>query len=148
MSINLPKLFPLILTWAESQAAEVADKGAPLDQANLLLAREMGVAHPERIRIRQVDLLPMPDDPSILQANQALGLMSPVMGGLTLGYSIFLRQGAGSRYLLAHEFRHVHQYEQEGSIAAFLVTYLHQILDFGYQKAPYEVDANVHAQYA
>ncbi len=148
MNINLPTLFPLILSWAETQAARVAADGTPLDEAGLLLARKMGVAHPERIRIRLVDLLPMPEDPSILKANQALGLMSPEMGGLTLAHSIFIRKEANSRFLLAHEFRHVHQYELEGSIAAFLVTYLNQVIALGYQKAPYEVDANEHARLA
>jgi hypothetical protein len=32
----------------------------------------------------------------------------------------------------------------EGSIAAFLPTYLQQIVDFGYANAPFEVDARRH----
>lgn len=43
--------------------------------------------------------------------------------------------------LLSHEYRHVHQYEAAGSIAAFLRRYLQQIAEVGYERAPYEIDA-------
>ena len=43
--------------------------------------------------------------------------------------------------LLAHECRHVYPYEVAGSIEAFLLLYLEQIAEVGYERAPYEVDA-------
>jgi hypothetical protein len=38
----------------------------------------------------------------------------------------------------------VHQYEAAGSIAAFLPLYLQQIVLYGYERAPFEVDARAH----
>lgn len=45
---------------------------------------------------------------------------------------------------VSHELRHVHQYEQHGSIAAFLRVYLRQIVEVGYANAPLEADARAH----
>lgn len=66
------------------------------------------------------------------------------MAGLTLGYSILICRGHKTRRLLSHELRHVFQYEQHGSIAAFLPVYLMQIATVGYQSAPFEQDARAH----
>lgn len=88
--------------------------------------------------------LPLPGDPELKQAALATGLLGPSMIGLTLGHGIYVCHGHGNIRLLSHEFRHVHQYEQAGSIAAFLPAYLQQIVDVGYDKAPFEVDARAH----
>jgi len=48
-----------------------------------------------------------------------------------------------ARYL-AHECRHVYQYEAVGSIAAFLAVYLEQIAKVGYWDAPFQQDARSH----
>ena len=66
------------------------------------------------------------------------------MVGLTLGYSVFVCTGHVNPRLLRHEFRHVYQYEQAGSISAFLPVYLGQIVRIGYRDAPFEVDARAH----
>jgi hypothetical protein len=66
------------------------------------------------------------------------------MAGLTFGYSVFVARGQESMRLLSHEFRHVYQYEAHGSIAAFLPVYLQQVVEVGYENAPYEFDARAH----
>ncbi len=66
------------------------------------------------------------------------------MVGLTLGHCIYICLGHNSNRLLSHECRHVHQYEIAGSIATYLPNYLQQIVDFGYEDAPFEVDARAH----
>ena len=76
-------------------------------------------------------------------AEQA-GLAAPHMAGLMLGYAVFVRRGHDSVRLLSHEFRHVYQYEQAGSIGAFLSVYIRQVVQFGYQQAPLEIDARKH----
>lgn len=43
--------------------------------------------------------------------------------------------------LYSHEFRHAQQYESFGSIEAFMEEYLHQVLTFGFNRAPLELDA-------
>ena len=62
-------------------------------------------------------------------------------GWTDFGHTVFIKQGHDTARLLAHEFRHVFQYEQAGSIAAFISMYLQQIVEYGYDNAPSEKDA-------
>ncbi len=148
MDFDFSDFYPLVVAWAEAQVAEAASKGTPLDEDGLALARKMGVEHPELVRVWMRDQLPTPEHPVLVKINEVVRLINPHMAGLTLGHTIIIRNGCANPLLLAHELRHVHQYEQEGSIAAFLETYLRQILMHGYNDAPYERDANEHARQA
>src|ERR1700693_2348846 len=145
MSLDLLALFPTLLpravAWAETKAAEIAATGVPLNPTELALARGVGVAQPELIRIAVVDELPLPDDALLRQAALQTGLLGPGMVGLTLGYGIYLCNGHVTPRLLSHECRHVFQYESAGSITAFLPVYLQQLVAFGYANAPLEIDA-------
>ncbi len=119
--------------------------GARLTPAEEEIARAVGVAKPELVRVEMVgERLPMPDDPALREAAMQAGLLGPGMIGLTLGYSIFICRGHRTRRLLSHELRHVHQYEQHGSIAGFLPLYLQQVLEVGYRDAAFERDAREH----
>jgi hypothetical protein len=141
----LPKLLPRAIAWAEERAAKAAEAGAPLNASELEIARAVGVAMPERVRVEIVgDSLPLPDDPVLRAAAVQAGLMGPGTIGLTLGYAIFICRGHKTRRLLSHELRHVHQYEQHGSIAGFLPAYLEQVIEVGYHNAPFERDARAH----
>ncbi len=148
MNFDLAELLPLItpkaIAWAEARAAEIATQGTVLSEQGLMLARRVGVANPERIRLSYVAQLPLPTDPMLRQAALQTGLLGPNMIGLTLGHGIYICHGHESPRLLSHECRHVQQYEQAGSIAAYLPMYLQQIVQFGYASAPYEIDARAH----
>jgi len=133
---------------AEDRAAEIASLGSPLDEAGISIAQQVGVAQPKQIRTLMVGQLPTPSDPQLQQAAMATGLLGPGMIGLTLGYGVYICHGYSSIRLLSHECRHVHQYEQAGSIAAYLPVYLQQIVDFGYRDSPFEVDARNHELHA
>ena len=141
---DLPLLMPSAIAWAETCAREVAERGSPLSEAELAIARAVGVAKPELIRIATVERLPLPEESQLRAAAVQTGLLGPNMVGLTLGYSVYICRGHRTRRLLSHEFRHVHQYEQHGSIAAFLPVYLKQIVEVGYAGAPLEQDARAH----
>ena len=143
--VDLPTLLPRAIAWAEDRAAKAAAVGTPLSPSELEIARAVGVARPERVRVEIVgDSLPMPDDPILRAAAVQAGLMGPGMVGLTLGYAIFICRGHHTRRLLSHERRHVHQYEQHGSIAGFLPIFLQQVIEVGYRDAPFERDAREH----
>jgi hypothetical protein len=135
-------LLPRAVAWAEAQSNIVLATGNPLKPSGLELARSVSVAKPEKIRIGVVDRLPLPTDTTLRDAAVQTGLLGPSMIGLTLGYAVLICRGhEASQRLLSHEFRHVHQYEAAGSIAAFLPGYLQQIVTFGYLNAPLEGDA-------
>ena len=144
LATALPTLTPKAIAWAEERAAEIAASGEALSGHGLLLARQVGVAQPERIRISFVSHLPLPTDPILREAAIQTGLLGPNIIGLTLGYGIYICNGHNSARLLSHECRHVQQYEQAGSIAAYLPGYLRQIVQYGYTNAPYEVHARAH----
>ena len=145
LSVRLPQLLAAAVGWAERRANRAQEVGVRLTPDEIALARAVGVAKPELVRIEMVgDRLPMPEDSELQAAAVEAGLLGPGMVGLTLGHSIFICRGHKTRRLLSHELRHVHQYEQCGSIAAFLPLYLLQVIENGYRDAPFERDARAY----
>jgi hypothetical protein len=142
----LPTLLPLAVDWVTTTAAEGAKTGATLGAPGIALARKVGVRHPEEIKVVAVDHLPQPSHPLLYQAASEVGLLNGT--GLTLGHTIFLCRRDNRLQLLAHECRHVAQYEMAGSIAAFLAVYLQQLVTAGYENAPFEIDARAHEVHA
>jgi hypothetical protein len=140
----LPQLLPHAIAWAEFQSQHVASLGMALTEPLQDIARRVGVQRPELIRVKLVDRLPLPEEPVLRQAAIETGLLAPNMVGLTLGHSIFLVNGHDDIRLISHECRHVYQFETLGSIETFLPVYLQQIVDFGYENAPLEIDARTH----
>jgi hypothetical protein len=135
---------PKAIAWAEERASEILSTGVPLNPVGLSIAQRVGVAQPQLIRLSIVRGLPLPSDPQLREAALAAGLLGPGMIGLTLGHGIYICEGQSTTRLLSHECRHVFQYEQAGTIAAYLPAYLQQIIEFGYANAPFEVDARNH----
>ncbi|VVM08111.1 hypothetical protein [Methylacidimicrobium tartarophylax] len=140
----LPQLLPIAIKWVETVAADAAATGRALSNPELSVASRVGVRFPERIRLRILHQFPVPEDPRLAEAARQLGLLGPNMAGLTLGYSILVREGHLSTRLLLHECRHVYQYEQAGGIAGFLSEYLRSVARVGYDDSPFEQDARAH----
>ncbi|MDQ6621124.1 MAG: hypothetical protein M3Z31_15755 [Pseudomonadota bacterium] len=138
---RLPELLPLAIAWAEAEASRGLAEGVPLDAAALALAGRVGVRDPQRIRVIRVHEMPAPGDPLLRQATREAGLSGPNSAGLTLGHAIFLRSDDQRPQLLAHECRHVAQYESFGSIGAFLRSYLADVIRVGYRASLLERDA-------
>jgi hypothetical protein len=141
---GLPVLLPQALAWATRESQRILQSGQPLSAQGVAIARAVGVAQPERIRVLEVPAIPSPDDPDLKQVAQEQNLIGPNTGGLTLGYGIFIVHGHLNLRLLSHECRHVHQVEVAGELEAFLPKYLKQIAEFTYDRAPYELDAQQH----
>lgn len=144
LKVALPHLLPKAISWAEAEATRGASAGREITERERDFAREVGVTYPERIRVITVDALPMPTDPPLRAAAEQTGFLDLGMVGLTLGHSVFICRGRETARLLSHEFRHVYQYEQAGSIAAFLPGYLLQIVERGYAATTFETDARAH----
>jgi len=140
---ELPRLLPLAAAWARGQSESILRCGTPLDAEGLARARRVGVASPERVRVLLVRSVPRPEDPTLRSACARLSLLGPDTAGLTLGYGIYVRRSlCGDRFLLAHELRHVAQYERYPTIEAYLDVYLRELVRYGYALAPFEVDAD------
>ena len=140
---RLPQLVALAAEWAQRVSAQAALTGAKLSPDEIRIASRVGVSSPGKVRIAVGKPFPYPEDPVLRSAAMQTGMLGPTMAGLTLGHTIFVSAPPSIR-LISHELRHVAQYEAAGSIQAFLSAYLAQIVHFGYEDAPYEVDARSH----
>ena len=135
-------LVPLAYAWAEEQERIILRDGVPLTAAQIVDAKRIGIIHPERVRLRVVAEIPLPDNPALRTAAEMTGLISPLTAGLTLRYGIFIQSDSwGERRLVVHELAHVAQYERFGGFRPFLEQYLHECVTIGYPEAPLEREA-------
>lgn len=137
-------LLPRAVAWASGVEQRVLTdvRSLPLTPRQQGLARRAGVRNDERVRILSVPEIPLPDEPDLREAALMFGLITPGTIGLTLGHAILIREEClGDSQLIAHELKHVAQYEQEGSLLAFLRRYLSKFNVYGYLAAPMELEA-------
>src|SRR5215471_6052113 len=140
---ELPRLLPLASEWAKTEESRILARGVPLGRAELKLGQCVGVRVPSRVRLLFVSRIPRPAHPELAQACKTIGIIGPGARGLALGYGVFIRDHDKSDLrLLAHELRHVSQCEEFGSIAAYLGSYVPQLLEYGPANAPLELDAS------
>jgi hypothetical protein len=140
----LPLLLPDAIEWANARSQEILTAGEPLSETGLKLARAVGVSKPKNIRVSTVRSIPLPEDEKLREVALETGLLGEGTAGLTLGYGIYVCTDHIDNRLISHECRHVFQYDEAGSIEAFLPSYLAQIAIHGYHNAPYEIDARMH----
>jgi len=132
-------LEPEILKFDQRSDRIVLARGRTLDADEVALARAVGVAHPERIRVLVTDLFPEPADERLAKAMRPLGPAYEAAN--TTGYGIEIRPHyASSRWIYAHELTHVAQYERMGTVS-FTHEYLIELLTVGYARAPLEAAA-------
>src|SRR6266404_9427362 len=135
-------VLPMACAWAEEQEAVILLDGVALTASQIDDARHIGVAHPERVRLRGVEEIPLPLHPLLREAAETTGLISPLTAGMTLRYGIFIQSDSwGERRLVVHELAHVAQYERFGGFRPFLEQYLHECITIGYPAAPLEQEA-------
>ena len=145
----LNSLLPRAVAWASSleQRALSDAQGLQLTPRQQDLARRAGVSNHERVRILPVPEIPLPEEPGLREAARMFGVITPGTVGLTLGHAILIREEClADPMLIAHELKHVAQYEQQGSMSAFLGRYLSEFNLYGYLDAPMEVEARAFAE--
>jgi hypothetical protein len=112
---ELPALFPHVVDWISYLEKQAQESGRALSPIEFNLAQNVGVAHPEEVRILSVPRIPLPARPRVKQLARQVGLLNADTGGLTAGYGLIVRLDcAKNLWLLAHEFVHVAQYERLG----------------------------------
>ena len=138
----MPLCLPLVVRWASQQEEKILRAGVALDELQLRDARLMGVTHPDRIRLLNVDQVPLPANGFLCWAGKRTRLISLNTAGMALRYGIFIRSDCWqARRLIAHECVHTAQYERLGGIGEFLSLYLRECLEVGYPSAPLEQEA-------
>jgi hypothetical protein len=122
-------VLPVACAWAAEQEAVILRDGVALTASQIDDARQIGVVHPERVRLRVVEQIPLPLHPMLRDAAEVTGLISPRTAGLALRYGIFIRSESwGERRLVVHELAHTAQYERLGGFQSFLEQYLYECI--------------------
>jgi hypothetical protein len=105
---ELPALFPHVVDWISYLEKQAQESGRALTPIELNLAQNVGVAHPEEVRVLSVPRIPLPAHPRVKQLARQVGLLNANTGGLTAGYGIIVRLDCAKNLrLLAHESVHV-----------------------------------------
>ncbi len=140
---EVDRLMPAALALILDTEANALAKGRPLRPDEIALARRVGVAAPQRVRIVEESAMPDQGEPMLAGLIRKLGAGNPRMWGLTARYGIVFKTRP-TKPLLAHELRHVAQYERLG-LDAFARRYITELLVVGYALAPLETDAKAAA---
>lgn len=130
--------------WVAEQEMFIIKRGRKLSPEELEIACRVNVENTNVVRILEVDAITKPSESSLNAICEQLGFLSDATIGLTLNSCIFIKKGYYSKRLLSHELRHVYQYQQQGSVEAFLSRYIQQIIDVGYDNSSFEIDARQH----
>ena len=140
-------LLPIAANWACKQEQRMLRAGVPLSAEELSDAKAIGVREPERVRLLQLDNVPIPAHPMLKAAAAAIQFLTPATRGLTLQYGIFIRSDCWrDRSLVAHELVHTAQYERLGGMLPFLRQYLLECVTIGYPEMPMEQEAIARAK--
>lgn len=140
----LRELIPRAAAWAQRQERLILNhsNSQPLNRLGIDIARRAGVTRPEAVRILPVPEILLPEEDDLRQAASEFGVITPATIGLTLGRGIFVRQEfLQDGKLIAHELKHVAQYEKYGSFVAFMQQYLAEVNQHAYLAAPMEREA-------
>ena len=133
------------IAWAKQIEAQGQERGVPLTPAERRLAAEVGIAHPEKVRLVYVDAVPFPmDDPEMRAVGESIGFIGPgvINNAQAFGYTIWVRRGFTlDTPLLAHELVHVAQIERSASFGAYAERYMRELMEFGHTEMPLEVEA-------
>lgn len=142
-------MLPRAAAWVQQQEQLVLahKKSLILIPEEQVIACRAGIARPEAVRILGVPDIPLPEEADLREAAVAFALITPDTAGLTIGHGIFVRLDClRNPKLIAHELKHVEQYERYGSIPAFLQQYLSEVNQYGYPAAPMEQEAIAFAE--
>lgn len=138
----LPALLPWVVAWVRHHERKILKFGSPLNAQGLEDAVRMGVAFPEKVRVLEVERIPVLNGRLVRMLSRVMPILSSNSIGLSLGYGIYVRsRGRDNRRLIAHECVHTGQYERYGGPAKFLRAYIFECLQFGYPAASLEQEA-------
>jgi hypothetical protein len=139
--MDLDQLIAQASNWVQ-QERNLRDAALrPLSGEEIETARAVGVARPDMVRVGLVSELPVPSHPGLASMASSMGIFSPSMSALALGYMVLIRERNFSASLLKHELRLVHHFEIAGSVGEYLRRYIAEVMQHGYGRTPMERDA-------
>ena len=139
--IVVTAFLPVACVWAARHESTILRRGVALSAPQADKARQIGGAHPEKVRLLAVNVIP-PTHHLLRTVGAKLGFVSSQTIGMTLRYGIFIQTDHwGDRRLLVHELAHVAQYERFGGFRRFLLQYLQECINPGYPFGALELEA-------
>ena len=139
--IVVTAFLPVACVWAARHESIILRRGTALPAAQADKARQIGVIHPDKVRLLAVDVIP-PTNRLLRTIGAKFGFASSQTIGMTLRYGIFIQADHwGDRRLLIHELAHVAQYERFGGFPKFLFQYLQECINPGYPLGELELEA-------
>jgi hypothetical protein len=137
-------VLPPYIEWVKVTEQTGVQTGEPLDTKQLLLAQEIGIKHPEKVRLVYVESVPFPYDNLMLTTvGEALGFIGEgiVNNAQVFGYAIYVRRGYPlTTPQLAHELVHVLQIERS-DLQQVITQHFADLVTYGYENSPLEVEA-------
>lgn len=137
-------LLPQYIDWAYKTDKQGLESGIPLNAKELSLAKNIGIQNPHKVRIVYVDEVPFPcENVALKTLGEALGFIGEgiINNAQVFGYSIYVRNEYElNRPKLAHELVHVLQIERT-SLDHIIIKHFSDLAEYGYDKAPLEVEA-------
>ncbi|MEZ9138751.1 MULTISPECIES: hypothetical protein [unclassified Shewanella] len=137
-------LLPQYIDWAYEVDRKGQEIGVSLDKKELLLAAEIGIVHPEKVRIVYVNEVPFPYENFALKVfGEGVGIVGEgiINNAQVFGYSIYARKDFElNRTRLAHELVHVLQIER-ASLDIVVSQHFSDMSKYEYDKAPLEMEA-------
>ena len=141
MKVLVRAVVPIACWWANYHERKILKEGVALTVPQIETAKRIGIAHPDRVRLRAVTTIP-PTNRVLRGLGTKFGFISGQTIGMTLRYGIFIQEEHwGERRLLIHELAHVAQYERLGGFFRFLLPYLQECIDPGYPFGEMELEA-------
>lgn len=108
-------LLPKAVENARLMQARALEVGKPMNDEWLSIARDLGVRHPEKVRVVVVRRIPKIATADRLSRAEPLMTLNASIAGLAAGYGIYIsRDYADKPWVLGHELVHVAQFEELG----------------------------------
>ena len=97
-------VLPLACAWAEEQEALILRDGVALTPLQIADTCQIGVAHPERVRLRVVEQIPLPLHPMLRDAAEVTGFFTTYRGvwPCAMEFSFSLILGASADWLFTN----------------------------------------------
>ena len=139
---SITKSIPKVCEWIEIQENNIISIGRDLTQEELEVAKIIGIKNYDIIRVYESLVVPVPSDIVLRELGKQIGLISSNTSGICFRYGIFINENVlDKKVVLEHELIHTLQYEQFGSIKAFITQYLKECIEVGYHMSDLEKEA-------
>lgn len=140
---NITPYIPEVNHWIEEMEDFIQSNGRFLNEVELTFAKEIGILNHDIIKVWESDNVPKPKSAKLQFLGNEIGFFSSNTNGISFRYGIFIHQSCSNiASVIEHELIHTLQYERFGSIEKFILCYLEDVLNNGYENSNLEKEAN------